>query len=147
MNADAELPPGERLIWRGSASQWLNFPLFVLCGLTFWLVVPIFVALYKYLQTRTTVYEVTSERLRRRHGIFSRRLDELELYRVRDTTLVEPFFQRLVGLATIELTTADASTPTLTLRGISGAAALREELRTSIEAARQRKRVRSMELE
>src|SRR5687768_10093481 len=45
--------------------------------------------------TRSIVYEITSQRIRLQRGIFTKRTDELELYRVKDTTLVEPFLLRM----------------------------------------------------
>src|SRR4051812_40630801 len=44
---------------------------------------------------RTQVFEVTSQRLRWRRGILTKRTDEMELYRVLDVSLVEPFLMRM----------------------------------------------------
>ena len=82
---------------------------------------------------RTQVFEVTNERVRWRRGLVTKRTDELELYRVMDVSLVEPFLLRLVGAGNIEVTSADASTPRLTLPAVKGAAELREHLRNAIE--------------
>ncbi|MSU36030.1 MAG: PH domain-containing protein [Pedosphaera sp.] len=92
-------------------------------------------------------YELTTERIRVRRGIFTKRTDELELYRVKDATIVEPFFYRLFGVGNIQITTTDASTPTLVLSAVRGAAGLRESLRHSVEACRKKKGVRLTELE
>ena len=125
----------------------INLHLYILCGLFCWLIVPIFIALWKWILVRSRTYEVTSQRLRLREGVFSKRTDEMELYRVKDTTLVEPFWQRLFGLGTIEITTNDATTPLVKIESIAGAKELREDLRRHIETCRDRKRVRLAELE
>ena len=96
---------------------------------------------------KARVYEVTTERIKVTDGIFSKKTDELELYRVKDTTLVEPFLLRMFSVGNILITTADASTPSLELEGLKGARELREQLRTNIEACRDRKRTRVTELE
>jgi uncharacterized membrane protein YdbT with pleckstrin-like domain len=96
---------------------------------------------------KASYYELTNERIRLRRGIFTKRTDELELYRVKDATVVEPFLYRLFGVGNIELTTTDTSTPGLNLKAIRGAASLRESLRQSVEACRDKKRVRLTELE
>jgi uncharacterized membrane protein YdbT with pleckstrin-like domain len=96
---------------------------------------------------RTQVFEVTSERVRWRRGIMTKRTDELELYRVMDATLVEPFLLRLGGAGNIEIRSADASTPSLTLPAVKGAAELREKLRVSIENCRAKKGVRVTEFD
>jgi uncharacterized membrane protein YdbT with pleckstrin-like domain len=96
---------------------------------------------------KSTQYEVTSERIRVRRGILTKRTDELELYRVTDTSLIEPLSLRIVGLGTIELRTSDASTPVLHLKAIRGTRAVRENLRKYIEECRERKRVRVTEFD
>jgi uncharacterized membrane protein YdbT with pleckstrin-like domain len=104
-------------------------------------------ALLRIVLIKASYYELTNERIRMRRGIFTKRTDELELYRVKDATVVEPFLYRMFGVGNIEVTTTDTSTPNLSLKAIRGAATLRESLRQSVEACRDKKRVRLTELE
>lgn len=99
------------------------------------------------LVVRSTIYEVTNQRIRVTTGILTKRTDDLELYRVLDAILVEPLSLRLVGCGTIELKTADATTPLLVVKAVRGARELREELRKHVELAREKKRVRMFEHE
>lgn len=94
---------------------------------------------------KATQYEVTSERIRVRRGIWTKRTDELELYRANDTSLIEPLSLRMFGLGTIEVRTMDTSNPTLYLEAVHGARKLREDLRKYIEECRDRKGVRIAE--
>jgi uncharacterized membrane protein YdbT with pleckstrin-like domain len=96
---------------------------------------------------RTQVFEVTSQRLKWTRGILTKRTDEMELYRVLDVSLVEPFLLRIFGAGNIEITSADTSTPRLTLPAVKGARELREKLRTAIEARRDQKGVRVTEFD
>lgn len=96
---------------------------------------------------KSTHYEVTTERIRIRRGILNKRTDEVELYRASDTSLIEPFVQRLLGLGTIEIRTMEKGTPAVMLEALHGARALRETLRTNIEICRERKRVLMMEMD
>jgi uncharacterized membrane protein YdbT with pleckstrin-like domain len=96
---------------------------------------------------RTQVFEVTNERVRWRRGILTKRTDEIELYRVMDASLVEPFLLRMGNAGNIEIRSADASTPSLTLPAVKGAAELREKLRVSIENCRARKGVKVTEFD
>jgi uncharacterized membrane protein YdbT with pleckstrin-like domain len=96
---------------------------------------------------KSTQYEVTSERIRIRKGIVSKRTDELELYRANDTSLIEPLSLRMFGLGTIEVRTADSSTPTVHLQAIHDARQVREQLRKCIEECRDRKGVRVTEFD
>jgi len=154
----------EKTIFHSSPSQILNVDVFAGCGLgaialfvlslvfTWWgflllLPVPIGIAAWKWLELKCRVYEVTTERIKVSRGIFSRRTDELELYRVKDLTLIEPFFFRLLGLGSVVITTNDASTPTLTIHAVRRVKELSEELRQAVEVCRDKKRVRLAELE
>lgn len=136
----------ESVIWEGTPSQWTNFPLYLICGLLFWLVVPVFIALWRYIETRCFVYRVTTERVVIRQGVLTKRTEEVELYRVKDATLVEPFWLRLVSLGHIDLTTSDRTTPEVRLRAVPNAAELRERLRVEVERQRSLKGVRETDL-
>src|SRR6266851_1235732 len=101
----------EEMVWSGTSSQWKNFGMYFLWALAFvllvslsvicsevtdariakggpyillLLIVPIFIALARYLQTKNKVYELTTERLKTTEGVFSKVTDTLELYRVKD---------------------------------------------------------------
>jgi uncharacterized membrane protein YdbT with pleckstrin-like domain len=135
----------EQSLWKGSPSQVANLGAYLLCLLLFWLVVPIFYALWRWIDTRLTEYELTSQRLVFRSGVFNRKTEEIELYRVRDSSLDEPLLLRLFGTGNIVLYATDSSAATFVLRAVKAAADVRQKLRAAVEAARDRKRVRSIE--
>ena len=89
----------------------------------------------------------TTERIKVTRGVFSRQTEEIELYRLRDYTLVEPFWLRLFGLGNIVITTGDQSAPSLIIEAIPEAGQLRDEIRKHVEIRRDRKRVRLTEFE
>lgn len=137
----------EQTVWTGTPSQILNLPTFILCGLLFWLVIPIFIGFWKWLVIRNTQYELTNERLKTRHGVLNKEMDDLELYRVRDYKLEQPLWLRIFGLGTITMQTSDRSHPVVQIRAIRNGEQLREELRTAVEACRTRKGVRELDVE
>ncbi len=104
------------------------------------------VALSVYLQSRSTRYTLTSERLRVITGLLSTTTQELELRRVRDTVVVQPFFQRLLGLGHVTLISADASTPRVTLRSVADPAALQSTIRSYVQQAYARGGVREIDV-
>lgn len=132
----------EQVLWSGTPSAATDFWLNLSCLL----LLPIPWALVRWVQRRNHRIEITTERLRLTRGVFSRRTDELELYRVRDLTFVQPFMLRLFGCGNLVLTTGDATTPELTLEGIPGDQGLRDSLRSAVESCRDRKRARVAEL-
>ncbi len=137
----------EQSVWKGRSSQVTNLGVYLVCFLTCWLIVPIFIAIWKWLDVRCFVYELTTERLRQTHGIFSKRVDELELYRVKDIALEQPFFLRLFSLANIVLDTSDKTTPRVVLKAIPEAKELANEIRQHVEIQRQRKQVREIDMD
>ena len=90
-------------------------------------------------------YEITSQRVRWRRGIFTKRTDELELYRVQDVTTIEPLSLRMVGAGNVRITSGDSTTPVLELKAVKDPQRLREHLRTHVEECRQRRGVRVTE--
>lgn len=137
----------EELVWSGSPSQLLNAPLYVLCALLSWLVIPVFVAIWKWLVLKNIRYELTSERLRIRQGVLNKELDELELYRVRDYKLEQPLVLRLFSLGNITLRSSDTSHPVIILRAIRDGEQVREQIRKYVEECRVKKRVLPLDLE
>jgi uncharacterized membrane protein YdbT with pleckstrin-like domain len=131
----------ERIEWIGRSSQLQNLGWFLACLL----VIPIPVAIYRWLQTRTQVYTLTDQRLKITRGILTKVTEDLELYRVRDTRLQQSVWQRMFGLGEVVLNTTDASTPEVTLRWLPQAEPLRERIRALVEARREAKGVRTLE--
>ncbi len=61
--------------------------------------------------------------------------------------LDQPLFLRLFGLANVVLRTSDRDQPVMVIPAIPNAAELREQLRTSVEARRDKKRVRELDVD
>jgi uncharacterized membrane protein YdbT with pleckstrin-like domain len=137
----------EEIVWRGTSSQWKNFGVYLLCALFCWLIVPIFIALARYLQTKNKIYELTTERLKITEGIFSKVTDTLELYRVKDLETRQPFLYRLVGVENVQLNTSDTSSPFIFIEAIPRAAGLGDKIRNQVEIIRQQKGVREIDVE
>lgn len=137
----------EELVWSGSPSQVLNLPTFIVCTLFCWLVVPIFIGLWKWLVVRNTRYELTSERLRLREGVLNKKLDELELYRVRDYRLEQPFWLRLFSAGNVIVRTTDTMNPIVVLRAVEKSEEVLGLLRRHVEDCRARKNVRALDVE
>jgi len=136
----------EETLWEGRPSQWVNLGVYALCLLTCVLIVPLFIAAWRWLKISTTRYELTSERILLTTGVFSKQLDELELYRVRDIRIVQSFWLRLVGAGDVVLTTSDQTTPTFTFRAVKQPRNLSDAVRTHVEACRQAKGVREFDV-
>lgn len=133
----------ETIVWTRHPSQWQNIGWFLACLL----LVPIPFAIWKWLETRNTIYSLSDQRLKFTRGVLTKTTEDLELYRVRDTKFEQGFFERLVGLGSIQLFTTDESSPDIVLPYIADAEAVREKIRGLVEARRDAKRVRFLETE
>jgi uncharacterized membrane protein YdbT with pleckstrin-like domain len=131
----------ETKIWEGRPSPKLILQHLVLGALTggLWL-------LWKYYELQSIEYSLSNQRLFVKHGVFGRVEDEVELYRVKDTRLDQPFFLRLLGLANVVLITTDSNQPNIVLHGLPDAKDFREKLRNATEDRRDQKRVREVQL-
>ncbi len=158
-------PTGEEDLWRGHPSQILNLKLYlcwtvvllgvlsavvirpdlwpVLAGLAFIALLQIVV---RNLRLRSVQYVITTQRVRVVSGLLSKEIQEIELFRVKDTMVQQRFFQRIFGLGTITILSGDAHQPQLILRGIPHAVDLRERIRQEVMVLRQRYGVREMDV-
>ena len=93
------------------------------------------------------VFELTTERIRIYEGILNQDINEVELYRVKDTRLEKPFWLRLFGLSNIVLQTSDRSLPEVKISAVRGGVEIREKLRKQVELLRDKKRVREVDFE
>jgi uncharacterized membrane protein YdbT with pleckstrin-like domain len=134
-------------IWEGTPSQVVNLGVFIIGLVLFILVIPLFYALWKWLVVKNIKYELTSQRLKTHSGVLNKHIDELELYRVKDYKLVQPFFLRIFSLSNVVLETSDRSNPSITIRAITNGNDVREQIRQIVEELRQRKGVREVDFE
>ena len=94
-------------------------------------------------------YELTTQRLILRTGIVFKRVDEIELYRVKDSRVDFSLLNQLTGIGTITLRSSDVSSAEtdFTMRDVPRAREVRETLRTLVDQARQRRRVRELDID
>lgn len=92
-----------------------------------------------------TVYSLTEEKLFIETGFFSKKEEEIRLYRIMDLTLNRPLGQRIFGLGTIHCCTADKSTPEFEINKIKKAKEVKELLSELVERERMAKRISGRE--
>ena len=103
------------------------------------------IAGWKWLVVRCRKYEITTQRLRLFEGVLNQDIDEVELYRVKDTRIGRPIWLRVFGLGNIELETSDRTHPKPVLTAIRDAVEVREQLRKYGEILRDAKQVPEVE--
>ena len=103
-------------------------------------------ALARWLTRRSVRYVLTTQRLRITTGILSTVTEDIELRRVRDSAVERPFFQRLVGLGNVRVTSADPSHPRVLLHAVRDPDGLQDRLRTLVEGLIRRHGVREIDV-
>lgn len=92
-----------------------------------------------------TIYKLTQDKLLIETGIFSKKEEEIRLYRIMDLTLNRPFGQRIWGLGTIHCCTADKSTPEFDILRIKDSEHIKNLISDMVEQQREAKRVSARE--
>ncbi len=86
-------------------------------------------------------FRVTASVIEWERGLLSKRIDVLQLWRVRDVVYKQNLVDRILGIAHVEVVTSDATNPDLEIIGMPASRQLFEQLRDSIEIQRQAKNV------
>lgn len=86
-------------------------------------------------------FRVTNTVIETEHGILSKTIDILQLWRCRDVRYRQNLLDRILGIAHIEVFAQDATTPHLEIVGMPASRQLFENLRDSIEMQRTNKNV------
>ena len=102
----------------------------------------------KWLESMSSKFELTDERLVVRRGIFMKSIDEVELYRVKDVRMNFSLLNQMAGIGTICLASSDETTRggELVMRQVPDAQRRREELRRLVDAARRQRGVREIDM-
>ena len=92
-----------------------------------------------------TKYYFFQEKLILKTGFFRLREEEIRLYRILDISLNRTLGQRIFGLGTIHLCSADKSTPELDIKNIKNSKQAKEFLSDLVEKARDSKNISTNE--
>ena len=161
----------EKVIWQGGPSQVLNFKKYMFCVLSMLLyfplslaweqyipqypkyqmaykavtwaifILPVLYALSAWLRVKAHSYRISSERFTERYGVLHAVTEDLELYRVKDTTIYEPLSLRIFGCGNVILYTSDRSSPVIVIQAVKEVAKLQSLIRHQVELVRASKGV------
>ena len=147
ITAPAGPPPAENAVWSVRPSQWLNFGKFTeiaivgcagvavlswlrgrmthpayarydtiaIAVVVVWTILRLGIA---YLRVASTKYDLTDQRLLITTGVLGKQRREIELRRVQDFAVREPFWLRIVGLGDLAVFTADRATGDIVLHAL-----------------------------
>ena len=93
-----------------------------------------------------TIYSFSKNKFYMKTGIFNTKSEEILLYRILDITYKQSFGQKVFGVGSVILNTADKTTPILEIRSIKTPDRVRKALSTLVEQRRDEKRVTGTEM-
>jgi uncharacterized membrane protein YdbT with pleckstrin-like domain len=110
--------------------------------------VSLLIVLVKWVQNLAATFEITQERLVVRRGIIFKSIDEIELYRIKDVRIDFTLLNQMAGIGTVCVSSSDETTRSgdLVMRHVERARERREQLRRLVDTARQKRRVREIDM-
>lgn len=156
MNQPAYIPHLQTIVLRPHPAQFAidELPLLLLCpvGLVYGgmekplsglaLAMSLVLAtslLYHFFYLRRIRYRIGGEQLVCQRGVFQRKVDYMELYRVVDFHESQTFLQQVFGLKTVRVYSTDRNTPWQDLTGIQKDSDIVRTIRQRVEYNRQKK--------
>lgn len=140
--AGAPVPAGQqtsRVVYEGTPSWKAWFWQYVLAGI----LMPVLVGLVWWgilqLSRRATRYRISDRTIDVEKGLFSRTIDTLQLWRVRDLEFRQTLLERMLGIARIIVFTADKTDPELVIVGLPASREIFDKLKDAAEIARQQR--------
>jgi uncharacterized membrane protein YdbT with pleckstrin-like domain len=134
---------GEELLYNGSPAALPGFGALLLAILTLGLYYVI-----AKIRAASINYKITSQRIVIERGLFSKRMEQIDLYRVVDYVVERPFGQRIMGTGNIVLEAMDKTTPEIRIQHVkTDVMALYERLRYATQQEKQKRGVRVLDIE
>ena len=135
--------PGEEVLFDGNPAlvPSVGALLLAIATLGLWLI-PL------WWSSRGRRYRLTTKRVVVETGILNKRLEQVDLYRVSDYTVLRPISQRIMGTGNLILRTLDHTSPEVLVSNIkTDVVALYERIRAATEAEKRKRGVRVMDME
>jgi membrane protein YdbS with pleckstrin-like domain len=100
---------------------------------------------YVWLSLRCLRYKITARLIERERGILVKRVDSLDLGRVKDVQLVQNLMERILRIGTIEILSSDRSDPLMRIEAIPGPRPVYEKLRDTVIRISQKRGIIAMD--
>jgi membrane protein YdbS with pleckstrin-like domain len=141
------------MVWHIERISWFNFSavnIAVIAKYRFLLGLGVFIVVcvilfYKAWKIRMTHYEVSPDRIEYGEGVFDRRVDNIDMFRVVDIKLRRNVLDCMVGVGTVILTTSDKNQPEFEFKKIKDSRELYDTIKKASLSADRRTNVIHME--
>lgn len=92
-----------------------------------------------------TKYKMYDDKFQICTGFLNKKEEEVRLYRIMDLTLEKSFVQRIFGLGSVKVNSADKTTPVFYIKNVKQADTVRDMLSDRVEKERIKRRVSGRE--
>ena len=92
-----------------------------------------------------TVYSLDEDTFNIEQGLLNKTYEEIKLYRIRDFTIRASLLQRMFGLATLHICSADSSTPEFDVINIRDVKNVKKIISNQVEVAKEKYGVKTSE--
>jgi uncharacterized membrane protein YdbT with pleckstrin-like domain len=134
-----------QVLWSASEGQISNAGVYLVAILTFWLVLPILYAGFRYLRTARHRFTLTDQRFVEESGILVKHVESVELYRIKDISVQGTLLQSIFGRGQIVIQSTDATCPTLLVNAVANPVVVSELVRNAVEVRRTERGVRAFD--
>jgi membrane protein YdbS with pleckstrin-like domain len=107
--------------------------------------VTLLVLIFKTMQVKATYYEISADRIEFGTGLFDRKVDNLDMFRIVDIKLRRSFLDCIVGVGSVLLTTTDKSHPEFMFKKVRYARELYDAIKKASLSADRKTNVIHME--
>jgi uncharacterized membrane protein YdbT with pleckstrin-like domain len=97
-------------------------------------------AWYRAIYIRNCRYIITTDVIRISRGIFFKRTDQVEMFRVKDYIVTQPFLLQIFRLMNVTLKTTDPENPVVWLRGLPSSDII-DVIRQHVQEARRNNKI------
>ena len=98
----------------------------IVAALIVWRAVDVIIALTRI---RSTLYTITNQRVIIESGIMEKKVEDIDLRYIDDTTFRQRIVERMLGIGNVTIVSSDKVAPLFVLRGVSDPRGLRELIR------------------
>ena len=127
------------VIYEGAPSWKVWFWWYVLAGVLSLALVGLIWMWVLNMQRRGRRWRITNRTIDYERGVFTKRVETLQLWRVQHIDFRQSFTERLMGIATIHVITTDHADAELMIRGLPASREIFERLKDACDLARQQR--------
>jgi membrane protein YdbS with pleckstrin-like domain len=141
---NSRLIEGENLIWEGRPN-WRAWAGMTILGFALIpAVVGLVILAVLEVRKRSLGWMISSRRIEVERGWLSKKVDTLELWRIKDVEFQQGLWERISGVSTIVITANDDKDPVVEIRGVPGGRSIYDQLSNAVMSARQQRGVMNL---